>query len=95
MKKHVFLFGLLGSILIFLFSQCQKKSDDAYRFKFQFLTENYKPLNYIENTTVTGLAPDILKEICKQLNIPFEVQVLPWDEAYDFCLLYTSDAADE
>jgi ABC-type amino acid transport substrate-binding protein len=66
-----------------LFSQCQKKSDEAYRFQFQFLTENYKPLNYIENTTVTGLAPDLLKEICKQLNIPFEVQVLPWDEAYN------------
>jgi len=83
MKKHFFLCGLLASILIFLFSQCEKKSDDAYRYQFHFLTENYKPLNYVENTTVTGLAPDLLKEICKQLNIPFEVQVLPWDEAYN------------
>jgi len=81
--KNKILFTLLASILILLFSQCQKETNENYSYEFKFLTENYKPLNYVENSTITGLAPDLLKEICKKLNIPFDVSVLPWDEAYD------------
>ncbi|MCX6269752.1 MAG: transporter substrate-binding domain-containing protein [Bacteroidetes bacterium] len=83
MNKHILLSGLLISVLTLLFSQCKKKNDDSYRFDFQFITENYKPLNYTENSILTGLAPDILKEVCDRLNIPFEVKVLPWDQGYD------------
>lgn len=68
--------------LVLLLTQCEKNSEETYRYRLQFLTENYKPLNYTENSTVKGLAPDLLKEICAQLNIPFEVSVLPWNEAY-------------
>lgn len=84
MKKPFLKLSLLAVALIFLLSQCQKKGEEPYRFHFQFITENYKPLNYIENSTVTGLAPDMLKEICNQLNIPFAVEVMPWNEGYDF-----------
>lgn len=83
MKKPFLKLSLLAVALILLFSQCEKKGDDPYRFQFQFITENYKPLNYIENSLVTGLAPDVLKEICVRLNIPFEVRILPWIEGYD------------
>jgi polar amino acid transport system substrate-binding protein len=83
MKRPVLLFSLLVATLIILFSQCEKKYDDPYRFTFQFITENYKPLNYVENDSLTGLAPDVLKEVCNQLNIPFNVKVLPWIEGYD------------
>jgi polar amino acid transport system substrate-binding protein len=91
MKKRTLLLSLLIPTLIILFSQCKKISDDTYRFQFQFLTENYKPFNYVENSSLTGLAPDVLKEICNRLNIPFEVRVLPWDEGYD--LVQKSDNA--
>jgi len=68
--------------MIVLFTQCDKTASDKYPYQLKFLTENYKPLNYTENSTVTGLAPDLLREICTRLNIPFDVKVLPWNEAY-------------
>jgi ABC-type amino acid transport substrate-binding protein len=82
MKKTLRIFILLLPVLVILFSRCRKKDDDSYRFRFKFLTENYKPFNYTENSSVTGLAPEVLKEICKQLGIPYEVTVLPWNEGY-------------
>lgn len=83
MKRRLNHLGNLMAAMILLFSQCDRKSDDTYHFKFRFITENYKPLNYIENDTLKGLAPDVLREVCKGLNIPFSVEVLPWDEGYD------------
>ncbi|MFA6128684.1 MAG: transporter substrate-binding domain-containing protein [Bacteroidales bacterium] len=82
MKKPLLPFKLLAIILLFVFSQCDKKMD-AYRFQFQFITENYKPLNYVENDSLKGIAPDVLKEVCSQLNIPFDVDVYPWVQGYD------------
>jgi polar amino acid transport system substrate-binding protein len=83
MKKSILRFSLMVITLIPLFSHCKKNADDSYRFQFQFITENYKPLNYVENDSLTGLAPDVLKEVCNQLNIPFEVSLLPWIEGYN------------
>ena len=74
---------LLLPAFLLLFTQCKKKEDTTtYPYQFLFLTEQYKPLNYTDNGTVTGLAPEVLKEVCSRLNIPFEVSVLPWDQAY-------------
>lgn len=71
-------------------SGCKKdapaESQKNYGFKFQFITENYKPFNYQEGSELKGLAPDILRKICSDLNIPFEVKVLPWDEGYNTAL---------
>lgn len=70
-----------------LFVKCKKdKPDDSYPYQFRFLTEQYKPLNYVENGNLTGLGPEILKSICNRYNIPFEVNVLPWEEAYNLAL---------
>lgn len=91
MKKCPFLLILMAVAMIMTFSQCEKDHDDPYYFQFKFITEDYKPFNYLENSTVTGLAPDLLKEICTQLNIPFVVSVLPWDEA--FALVQKTDNA--
>jgi len=82
MKRNILLTSVLLFLLSLILTQCKKKSDDSYRFKFQFITEQYKPFNYLENATLTGLAPEVLREVCKQLNIPFEVSVLPWNEGY-------------
>ena len=75
---------LLVAGMVLLFCTCDQKDDETYRFKFQFITENYKPLNYVENSMVTGLAPDILKAVCNQLKIPFEVTVMPWADGYNY-----------
>ena len=80
MKRLIILFFYW---FVILFSAgCQKDSEEHYHFKFRFITENYKPYNYTESGEITGLAPDLLKQICLNLDIPFEVKVLPWDEGY-------------
>ncbi|PKP23449.1 MAG: hypothetical protein CVU06_08210 [Bacteroidetes bacterium HGW-Bacteroidetes-22] len=82
MKKPTILFGLMAFILITFFTRCGKDSEETYAYQLQFLTENFKPLNYVENGSVTGLAPELLRNICSNLDIPFDVTVLPWDQAY-------------
>ncbi|MCD4680503.1 MAG: transporter substrate-binding domain-containing protein [Bacteroidales bacterium] len=84
MKTKLF---ILVSVIMLLFVKCKKdKPDDSYPYQFRFLTEQYKPLNYVENGNLTGLGPEILKSICNRYNIPFEVNVLPWEEAYNLAL---------
>ncbi|MDP2236810.1 MAG: transporter substrate-binding domain-containing protein [Bacteroidales bacterium] len=69
-------------LTFFIASSCNKESKKEYRFKFHFITENFEPFNYTEGDKLTGLTPDILKEICESLNIPFDINVMQWDEAY-------------
>ncbi len=65
------------------FTQCKKDSTDSYRYELRIITENYEPLNFQENGKLTGLSANLLEEVCKALNIPFEVEVLPWSEGYN------------
>lgn len=81
MKKNFISLALAVAALLLL-TRCDKKENDAYRFAFHFMTEDYKPLNYVENDTLRGLAPEVLKAVCSELNIPYEVDVLPWAEGY-------------
>lgn len=76
-KLHLLVFL---PIIILVFSQCKNKNNDDYHYKLQFITEEYKPLNYTQDGVVTGLAPELLKEICDRLKVPYEVKVLPWEE---------------
>lgn len=85
--KRALCFLLLALLAL---SGCKKdapvESQKNYGFQFQFITENYMPFNYQEGSELKGLAPDILRKICSDLNIPFEVTVLPWDEGYKTAL---------
>jgi polar amino acid transport system substrate-binding protein len=82
MKKSLLVLLMLLPAFIVSFTGCTTNNDDSYQFKFQFITEEFKPLNYTENGVLTGLAPELLREICSRLNIPFETRVLPWEEGY-------------
>lgn len=85
MKNYLLIF----IFFLFILFGCKKDSPtspETYRFNFQFITENYKPLNYQEGNELKGLAPDILREICNSLKIPFSVSVLPWDQGYKSAL---------
>jgi len=84
MRKNLLLLVILTTALAFLFSHCNKEENEKYHFDFDFVTENYEPLNYTENGIVTGLAPELLEEICARLNIPYEVTVKLWSEAYAY-----------
>lgn len=79
MKRSIFLCLILTS-LIFALSCDDEEQQDYYSLKFY--TEQYKPFNYLEEGDVTGLAPEVLKEVCQALNLDYEVELLGWDEAY-------------
>lgn len=83
MKPQFSLFVLSGLFFLLIFSQCKNEDEAKYRFDLKFFTEEYKPINYVENDILKGLAPDLLIDVCENLNITFEPEVLPWDEAYE------------
>ena len=85
-----FRFYTLILFLAIIFS-CTKNDTSTYRFKLHFITENYKPFNFTENSALKGLAPDLLKEVCSRLNVPLDVKVLPWSDGYNSAL--TTDNA--
>jgi ABC-type amino acid transport substrate-binding protein len=77
------LLKLILAIVSITFLHCERDTTEDYGYEFQFITEIYKPFNYTEGGEITGLAPDLLKEICKNLNIPFNVSVKSCDEGYN------------
>lgn len=78
--------SLLAMLIIIGLTRCRKTKQDPYPYQFRFITEEYKPLNYTENGALTGLAPELLKQVCLQLGVPFEVSVLPWEQGYSTAL---------
>lgn len=76
------LFLILAAIVFTFVFGCSKDQSVKYHFNLQFLTEEYNPFNYTDNGKLTGLAPEMLREICHELRIPFSVEVLQWNEAY-------------
>jgi len=84
MKRIATLLLMLSIVVAFaLFSRCSKNEhDETYGYPLRFITESYPPFNYAGPDGVTGLGGDLLKEICRRLDIPFEVELLPWSEGY-------------
>jgi ABC-type amino acid transport substrate-binding protein len=82
MKTQIKTISFILLLTFLILTSCNKESKKDYQFKFLFITENFEPFNFIEDDKLTGLAPDVLKEICLSLNIPFDVNVMQWDEAY-------------
>lgn len=73
---------LLPLFMLLISPGCEKGTVNHYYYDFQFITEIYKPFNYTESGEIKGLAPAVLKAICRNLEIPFKVSVLPWEEGY-------------
>ncbi len=78
--KHLIIF-LLSFSAIFYYS-CHKADQSSYPYQFNFITEEYKPFNYVENGNLTGLAPELLRNICSHLDIRFDSKVLAWKDGY-------------
>ena len=61
------------------------------------LTEENPPFNYTENGKLTGLVTELVLETVKRANVPYTIEVLPWNRAYtraqaerDTCLFATA-----
>ncbi len=79
---RVFLFVLFPVAILTTTIGCNKDLDTEDYYQLEFITEDYKPFNYIEDGSLKGLGPDLLREICNDLGIPFSSEVLSWDKAY-------------
>ena len=84
MKKLKILFAYL--LLIICLLSCNKDDNDLSQVKLRFISEQYKPFNYTEGSQAKGLAPDLLKEVCNQLDMECKIEFLPWEEGYDAAL---------
>ncbi len=50
------------------------------------MTENWPPLNYVENNVLKGPAVDIVRAIQKKINNENKILVFPWKRAYSYVL---------
>ena len=82
--KSILAYSLVATC--FLSSSCNKDDHDSSQVQLRFISEEYKPFNYTENSKAAGLAPDLLKEICSQLNLECKIEFLPWEEGYHAAL---------
>lgn len=75
---------------LLLFFSCEKDDRPVNSEKDQplrFISEQYQPFNYIsEDSVAQGLAPELLGQICNQLNIGCEVEFMPWETGYQEAL---------
>jgi ABC-type amino acid transport substrate-binding protein len=85
-KKRVFGCACLFLTICFLFSSCNKDEHDPSPVQLRFISEEFNPFNYTVDSKAAGLAPDLLKEICSQLDITYKIEFLPWEEGYDAAL---------
>lgn len=54
-----------------------------------FVTEDYPPLNYVENGTIKGMSVDLLRGVFRQMGSSISsdrIRVMPWSRAYETAL---------
>ena len=54
--------------------------------KIKIFTEDSPPANYLENGRLKGLSVDIVREILRRLNMPDNIQAVPWARGYTLTL---------
>jgi len=54
--------------------------------KLTIMTENWPPLNYVENGKLKGPAVDVVKAIQKKINNKNKILVFPWKRAYTYTI---------
>ena len=54
--------------------------------KIKLFTEDSPPANYLAGGRLRGLSVDIVREILRRLNLPDNIQVVPWARGYTLAL---------
>ena len=74
--QSIFIFSLLTSIV----TAKEVDVDDLL-----YMTENYKPYNYVENNQLKGISVDLLKLMWKDMGYSEQkINVFPWSRGYKF-----------
>ncbi|MCK5195422.1 MAG: transporter substrate-binding domain-containing protein [Desulfobulbaceae bacterium] len=61
-------------------------SRKKHRVALKIFTEDSPPGNYLHNEKLTGLSVEVIREILSRLNIPENIQVVPWARGYSLTL---------
>ena len=51
--------------------------------EFHIMTEEFPPYNHTQKGKLKGISVEIMFEILKRLELPNNIEVLPWTDAYD------------
>jgi len=54
--------------------------------KLKIYTENSPPANYLDKGQLKGMSVDIVREILYRLNLPDDIQAVPWARGYTLAL---------
>jgi len=54
--------------------------------KMKIFTEDSPPANYLANGRLNGLSVEIIRQILRRLNLPDNIQVVPWARGYTLAL---------
>lgn len=46
------------------------------------VTENYAPMNYVENGEMKGVSVELLKAVMKNAGVDYTMEIMPWARAY-------------
>jgi ABC-type amino acid transport substrate-binding protein len=86
MRKINFICCLIFSLLILAgcAATLQKNVHDTADLKI--LTEDYPPVTFEKDGKTTGFVTDIVREIISRQNIPDNIQLISWNEAYNVAL---------
>jgi len=73
----VFMCMLMGSVLTELNADISKEMD-----ALQIYTEEFPPLNLMQDGQLTGQATEVVQEILKRMDINKDITLLLWSDAY-------------
>jgi len=76
--KKLFLMGLGLSVIL--------TANVSANNELTIMTENWPPLNYVENNVLKGPAVDIVRAIQKKIQNENKILVFPWKRAYTYAL---------
>ena len=70
--------------LCFLFIICNIfLSIPATAQELTIITEEYPPINFLEEGIITGSSAEVVREILRRLNLPDNITILPWVRGYN------------
>ena len=74
---------VIGALVVLL-STLSWSADMPGRFsQLRILTEDYPPLNYLEEGRLTGASTEILELVYQELGLDMpEIEIMPWPRAY-------------
>ncbi len=80
------MFGLKKLVLMGLGLSVILTTNISANNDLTIMTENWPPLNYVENNVLKGPAVDIVRAIQKKIKNENKILVFPWKRAYTYAL---------